>query len=71
MVANDINRNLTPVELAELFHNKYMEATKETGWEVQKKTTTDFDSLPRKNRENMIKTCEQILKECNVIPIID
>ncbi len=53
---------MTPEELASLFHAYYEEEAVKHGWKTQEETRVPFDSLPERNRDTMISTCKRILE---------
>lgn len=55
-------------EIAKDLHNAYEQASKEYGWKTQKKCQVEFDKLPKKNQDVMLRMAylvqEMIETEC-------
>jgi hypothetical protein len=58
---DELTAKSEPKQMAKWFHEAYEEIAKEIGWETQDNCKTEFDELPEKNKETMIKVCERWL----------
>lgn len=47
--------------IAKLFHERYEEHSKVQGWKTQESCRVEFDDLPAKNRQVMIRTVHDVL----------
>lgn len=62
MTVNAGGLEMTPEELASLFHEYYEEEAVKYGWKTQEETRVPFGSLPRANRLAIVSTCRRILE---------
>ena len=68
MVETAIREFFPAREIAKELHIAYEQASKEYGWKTQKKCQVEFDFLPEKNRDVMLRMAylvqDMIEKEC-------
>jgi hypothetical protein len=55
-------QNMKTEELAKWLHDNYEEIAKRENWETQKSCKVEFEDLPQKNKNVMIKLARRIHK---------